>query len=108
MSWKRFAAGIGAGVAVTMIAKTTLDQKDTQLAPEKALKLVKKKASDLGTIEGSWVHMITETYEKDHLVYDVYRGGITLNENESEGTVSAYEFFVDAATGTIIDFQKQE
>lgn len=106
MSWKRFAAGIGAGVAVTMIAKTTMDQKEGQLAPEKALKLVKKKAAELGTIEGSWVHMITEQHEKDALTYDVYRGGVTIAE--LDGGASAYEFFVDAASGTIIDFQKQQ
>ncbi|MFC4737597.1 PepSY domain-containing protein [Bacillus daqingensis] len=105
MSWKRFAAGVGAGVAVTMIAKNTLDQKETVLAPEKALKLVKKKASDIGKIEGSWVHMITERYEKDQLVYDVYRGGVTIEEEDG---VFAYEFRVDAATGSILDFKKQE
>ncbi|SDO13600.1 PepSY domain-containing protein [Alkalicoccus daliensis] len=106
MSWKRFAAGVGAGVAVTMIAKNTLDQKESLLAPEKALKLVKKKASELGTIEGSWVHMITEQYEKEQLAYDVYRGGITIAEEN--GTVEAYEFYVDAVSGTIIDLKKQD
>ncbi|QKS72098.1 PepSY domain-containing protein [Paenalkalicoccus suaedae] len=106
MSWKRFAAGVGAGVAVTMIAKSTLDKSESKLSPEKALKLVKKKANELGTVEGSWVHMITEQHESDHLMYDVYRGGITLAEED--GQVSAYEFYVDAETGTILTFKKQD
>ncbi|CAM3855364.1 PepSY domain-containing protein [Alkalicoccus chagannorensis] len=106
MSWKRFAAGVGAGVAVTMLAKSTMDQREAPVAPEKALKLVKKKASELGTIEGSWVHMTTEKLEQEQLEYDVYRGGITITEED--GSAAAYEFFVDAPTGTIVSFQKQE
>ncbi len=106
MSWKGFAAGIGAGVAATVLAKNALDQKETLLSPEKALKLAKKKAADLGTVEGSWVHMMTEQYEHGNLIYDVYKGGITVSE--PEGTVNAYEFYVDAPTGTIIELVKQD
>ncbi|PRO65394.1 PepSY domain-containing protein [Alkalicoccus urumqiensis] len=106
MSWKRFAAGVGAGVAVTVLAKTTMDQKETLMQPEKALKLVKKKASEMGRVEGSWVHMIPESYDQEQLSYDAYRGGITVAEED--GNTSAYEFFVDAATGTVLEFKKQE
>lgn len=105
MGWKRFAAGVGAGVAVTMYAKNRLEKTDGKLSPEKALKMVKRKASHLGTIEGSWVHMITEEFEQDHLLYDVYRGGITCSDEN--GRMDAYEFFVDASTGTILALNKQ-
>lgn len=106
MSWKKFAAGVGTGVAVTVLAKTTMDQKESVLSPEKALKIVKKKAGEIGRIEGSWVHMMTEPCEHEHLMYDVYRGGVTIAEDD--GTVNAYEFYVDAPTGAIIELKKQD
>ncbi|WP_096189778.1 PepSY domain-containing protein [Evansella halocellulosilytica] len=106
MGWKRFAAGVGAGVAVTMLAKSQLDKRQEQLSPEKALKLVKQKAKSLGTIDGSWIHMITEELEKEGLIYKVYRGGITCTDEDDK--MSAYEFFVDAATGAILQLHKHE
>ncbi|MCE7791431.1 PepSY domain-containing protein [Salipaludibacillus sp. CUR1] len=106
MGWKRFAAGVGAGVAVTILAKNQLEKTDGKLSPEKALKSVKRKTTHLGTIEGSWVHMITEEFEQDQLVYDVYRGGITCSEEN--GKMAAYEFFVDASTGAVLALNKQE
>ncbi|MDG5787726.1 PepSY domain-containing protein [Evansella sp. AB-P1] len=105
MGWKRFAAGVGAGVAVTLLAKNQLE-KAQQLSPEKALKMVKKKADHLGSIDGSWVHMITEEFEQDQLTYNVYRGGITCTDED--GKMSAYEFYVDSATGTILKLEQQE
>lgn len=105
MSWKKFAAGVGAGVAVTVIAKKQLDRSDVGLSAEKALKLVKKQASEMGSLEGSWVHMVTEKFETDNLVYNVYRGGVTLADDE--GQISAYDFYVDASTGTILSLEKQ-
>jgi predicted small secreted protein len=106
LSWKRFAAGVGAGVAVTILAKNQLDKSEGKLAPEKALKLVKRKTAHLGQIEGSWIHMITEEFEQDHLLFNVYRGGLTCSD--TDGNMSAYEFFVDAATGTVLALNKQE
>ncbi|MBU9721077.1 MULTISPECIES: PepSY domain-containing protein [Bacillaceae] len=106
MGWKRFAVGVGAGVAVTLLAKNQLEKKQGLLSPEKALKMVKQKAGHLGSIDGSWVHMITEEFEKDQLTYQVYRGGLTCTDEN--GVMSAYEFFVDAATGTILKLEKQE
>ncbi|MCD8509979.1 MAG: PepSY domain-containing protein [Bacillus sp. (in: Bacteria)] len=106
MGWKRFAAGVGAGVAVTLLAKSQLEKNQGKLSPEKALKMVKWKTDHLGTIDGSWVHMITEEFKQDNLTYNVYRGGITCTDDS--GKMSAYEFLVDAATGTILKLNKQE
>lgn len=105
MSWKKFAAGVGAGVAVTVLAKKQMDRSDMGISAERALKTVKKQAAELGTIEGSWVHMVTEKFETDHLVYNVYRGGVTVGDEQGE--VAAYDFYVDAATGTILSLEKQ-
>ncbi|WP_280769964.1 PepSY domain-containing protein [Salipaludibacillus daqingensis] len=106
MGWKKFAAGMGAGVAVTILAKNQLEKTDGKLSPEKALKLVKRKTTNLGTIEGSWVHMVTEEFEQDHLLYDVYRGGITCSDES--GKMHAYEFFVDSSTGTVLALNEQD
>lgn len=106
MSWKGFAAGLGAGVALTVFAKNQLEKGESPLSAEKALKIVKKKAAQIGDVEGSWVHMMTEEYETDHLVYHVYRGGITIAEES--GKIAAYEFLVDSSTGTVLEFTKQE
>jgi len=106
MSWKRFAVGMGAGVAVTILAKNQLEKTDGKLSPEKALKLVKSKTTHLGKIEGSWVHMVTEEFEQDQLVYQVYRGGITCSDNS--GKMDAYEFFVDSSTGAVLALNNQE
>ena len=105
MGWKRFAAGVGTGVAVTLLAKNQLDKTQGLLSPEKALKMVKEKAKHLGTIEGSWVHMIPEKYETDELTYNVYRGGIT--STDENGKMDAYEFYADAASGSILKLTKQ-
>ncbi|MFA9559073.1 PepSY domain-containing protein [Evansella sp. AB-rgal1] len=106
MGWKRFAVGVGTGVAVTLLAKSQLEKTQGQLSPEKALKMVKRKAQHLGSIDGSWVHMITEKLDQDQLTFDVYRGGITCTDED--GTMSAYEFYVDATTGSILKLEKQE
>ncbi|SDZ29225.1 Predicted small secreted protein [Evansella caseinilytica] len=106
MGWKRFAAGVGAGVAVTLLAKSQLDKTQAALSPEKALKMVKKKVEHLGTIDGSWIHMITEDFEQDQLNYKVYRGGITCTDED--GDMSAYEFYTDSATGAILKLEKQD
>ncbi|UTR11433.1 MULTISPECIES: PepSY domain-containing protein [Evansella] len=106
MGWKRFAAGVGAGVAVTLIAKNQMEKNQSQLSPEKALKQVKEKAKHLGSIEGSWVHMIPEKYETDELSYNVYRGGITCTDEQ--GKMNAYEFYADSSTGAILKLVKQD
>ena len=106
VSWKRFEVGVGTGVAVTLLAKNQLDKTKPEISPEKVLKMVKKKVSHLGKVDGSWVHMITEKLEKDELVYDVYRGGITCTDET--GKMTAYEFYADATTGTILKLEKQD
>src|SRR5690554_1558515 len=106
MSWKRFAVGVGTGVAVTLLAKSQLEKTKTSLSPEKVLKMVKQRVDHLGKVDGSWVHMITEELEMDELVYDVYRGGITCTDES--GKMSAYEFFADSTSGTILKLEKQD
>ncbi|WP_026690709.1 PepSY domain-containing protein [Alteribacter aurantiacus] len=105
MSWKRFIAGVGVGVAVAWFAKDQLEQTSCNLSPERALKLVKRKMKDFGTIDGSWIHMMAEDFKSDNLTYSVYRGGVSCT---IDGKLHAFEFLVDASTGTILKLKRQE
>lgn len=97
---KRFIAGVGIGLALGYVLRPSLQSE--RLTPERALKEVKKTASQAFAISGSWIHMLPETIERNHISYEVYRGG--LSTTTAEGTVQ-YEFFVDTKTGALLDLQ---
>lgn len=91
-----FAFGLGLALGYVIKLQTEMFQKMT---PEKALKQAKETFKKSGPIHGSWIYMKPEDFEKNGLMYKVYRGGITRLEN---GENKQYEFYVDADTGTII------
>jgi predicted small secreted protein len=94
--------GIGTGLVGGFIAKQMLDHCST-LSPENVLEKVKDVFKEQGPINGSWIQMKPETFERDQLSYEVFKGGITkLVDNISE----QYEFIADATTGTILSIQK--
>lgn len=89
---------ISASFLVGFITKTVLNNK--QLTPEAALEAAKETFKMSGPISGSWIYMTPETLEKNGLVYNVYRGGITRqidNENVE------YVFYTDVNTGSVVD-----
>ncbi|WP_240370986.1 PepSY domain-containing protein [Anoxybacteroides rupiense] len=94
MRWKTFFAGAAAGFAAAYAVQTMRAR--TFISSEKALSLAKAAFQRSAPISGSWIQSEPETYEKNGLVYKVYKGGI-CRENEQ------YEVFIDAYTGTIID-----
>jgi predicted small secreted protein len=94
MSWKKFIAGAALGFAAAYAIKTKLEQQ--MLSSEKALSLAKAAFQQLAPISGSWIQTTPETYEKNHVRYTVYKGGICHDDAQ-------YEFVIDAYTGTIID-----
>ncbi|OIJ12460.1 peptidase M4 [Anaerobacillus alkalilacustris] len=98
MNIKRFLIGLGIGFAVGSVLKDQLTQEF--ISPEKALRIVKGKVGEQGVVEGSWIHMIPEDFEKRLLNYTVYRGGISCS---IEGDLHQFEFIVDAKTGTILE-----
>lgn len=100
MAIKRFIAGLGLGLAVGYLLRPTIGC--DRITPERALKEVKKTVARTHVISGSWIHMLPETIERNHISYDIYRGG--LSTTTEEGTVQ-YEFLVDTKTGTLIDLQ---
>ncbi|MDR6122044.1 putative small secreted protein [Bacillus sp. SLBN-46] len=99
MNWKSFIVGAAVGLIGGYVVKEVIDQK-TNVSPEKVLEQVKRQFKQNGPISGSWIHMETEPYEKQHIHYRVYKGGISKN---NEGSTEQYEFIADAQTGTLID-----
>ncbi|WP_462411279.1 PepSY domain-containing protein [Neobacillus sp. Marseille-QA0830] len=103
MNWKSsFILGAVIGVIGGYAAKEFISKK-TKVSPEKVLEYVKKQFKESGPISGSWIHMEAVPYEKHQFHYEVYKGGISKNDN---GTNEQYEFIADAYTGTLLDIRR--
>lgn len=101
MKWKNIILGIGIGIGASLGIHALL-QKNSQtsyITSEKALSIVKEVFAKKGEISASWIHMVPEQIELHGLAYDIYRGGITVNNNSQ---LQLYEFLVDAITGSIV------
>lgn len=98
MKWTKFLLGIGIGITSAYFVNKSINK---GLVPaEKALNTVKAAFKEKGPIDGSWIHMVPETFSKFDLDYTVYHGGISRTVNDQ---LEQYEFYVDANSGTIID-----
>lgn len=107
MNWKNILVGVGIGIGAGIGISAILQKKCSSLyiSPEKALSIAKEAFSKTGELTGSWIHMVPEQVENFHLPYEVYRGGVTVKqENGNE----RYEFFVEATSGTIIRVTEAE
>ncbi|GGF05822.1 MULTISPECIES: PepSY domain-containing protein [Halobacillus] len=103
MNWKKVAIAAGVGALAGYVVKEQVANKQG-VTPEKALKIAKEAFKKQGPISGSWIYMKPEELNKNGINYDVYRGGISKNQ---DGETSQYEFFIDSETGTIIDVTEQ-
>ncbi len=99
LSKKNVLLAAAVGVAIGYIAREQVS-KQTKITPEKALNQAKEMFKRKGPISGSWIYMKPEEIEKNGLLYDVYRGGVTRN---IDGDNKQYEFYVDIETGAVID-----
>jgi predicted small secreted protein len=99
MNWKSFFIGAAVGLIGGYMTKEILQQK-TNVSPEKVLEQVKRQFKQTGPISGSWIHMVTEPYERHDIHYEVYKGGISKNQ---DGSNEQYEFIADAQTGTLLE-----
>ncbi|MEH7544273.1 MULTISPECIES: PepSY domain-containing protein [Bacillaceae] len=99
MNWKSFFLGAAVGIVGGYVTKEILTQK-TNVSPERVLGAVKKHLQPKGSIQGSWIHMEAEPYDKNQMTYRVYKGGISQN---TDGNIKQYEFIADAQTGTLLD-----
>lgn len=84
---------------IGFLLKEQLDE-NKKLTPEKALQHAKETFQKNGPITGSWIYMKPEKIEKNGILYNTYRGGISRN---IDGNNQQYDFHVDIATGVIID-----
>lgn len=94
-----FALGMGLGFVAGYLLRDQLNSIQ-KLTPEKALQKAKEVLEQSGPINGSWIYMKPETFEKNGLSYRTYRGGISRN---IDGENKQYDFHIDIETGAIID-----
>lgn len=99
---RSFLLGTIVGIVLGFIAKAFLDEKQN-LSPEVALERVKTAFQRTAPVSGSWIYIEPQSYEKNGLVYDVYRGGITRTIDDQQ---NQYEFYADVKTGVVIDVEE--
>lgn len=99
MNWKSFIFGVGVGIFSGIMARELVTS-STFISSESVLEQVKNAFRKQGSINGSWIYSKTEPYEKNHITYSVYKGGISRMVN---GDLEQYEFIADAKTGIILD-----
>jgi predicted small secreted protein len=99
MSKRNLLLAAGIGAAVGYFTKQQIDQYK-QVTPEKALNHAKETFKKQGPISGSWIYMKPEEIERNGLLYNAYRGGVTRN---IDGENRQYEFYVDVETGAVVD-----
>ncbi|MCT2535028.1 PepSY domain-containing protein [Aquibacillus koreensis] len=104
MDWKKITIAAGVGALAGYIISDQITRRQ-HVSPEKALKIAKEAFKQQGPVSGSWIYMKPEQLVKNGLDYSVYRGGVTRTV---DGVNTQYEFYVDAATGTIIDVAATE
>lgn len=89
---------IAAGIGV--VIGYLLNSNAKKLTPEKALETAKETFQKNGPINGSWIYMKPKRLEKNGIIYDTYRGGISRN---IDGENKQFDFYIDIETGAIID-----
>lgn len=99
MSRKKVVLATGLGIAIGYLLKEQLAE-SKQITPEKALQYAKDSFQKNGPINGSWIYIKPEKIDKNGLTYNTYRGGISRNV---DGENKQFDFYVDIATGAIID-----
>lgn len=99
MNWKSFLLGTVTGLIGGYCLHKILDEQ-VPLSAEKVLADVKQTFKKDGSIDGSWMQMKLEEFEKYPVKTKVYRGGITRTR---DGEKQQFEFIADAYTGTILD-----
>jgi predicted small secreted protein len=96
--------GVGIGAAVGYLVAKQFN--DEAVTPEMALKKVKTalQQSDATKIIGSWIQTQTEKIDKFGLPYEVYNGGVSFKDQQSE---KQYNFRIDAKTGAILELDSK-
>ncbi|MCU9614247.1 PepSY domain-containing protein [Caldibacillus lycopersici] len=102
MKFKGLIIGVAAGVAASLLTKSIV-ARNHLFSSEEVLQNMKNMLKDNGKIIGSWIMTKPETLEKNASAYQVYRGGIT---REDENRQTDYEFVIDAKSGSILELSE--
>jgi predicted small secreted protein len=94
-----FSTGVAAGFLIREVAHRIEPTKPAELV----LHGIKQSFKEEGPIDGSWIYMKTEPFNRQAVSTDVYRGGIS---RVREGEFEQFEFFADSRTGTVVDLIK--
>ncbi|MBY6035141.1 PepSY domain-containing protein [Fictibacillus nanhaiensis] len=99
MKWRTI---LFAGLAGALAGYTVSRKRNEWISPEKALNLLKEKASEQYTITGAWILVNREETRVHNLPHTVYKGGFS---HSKQGSAVHYEFLVDASTGTLLQLE---
>lgn len=103
MKLKDYMMGLGTGIAIGVIASQAANKLDLNRSAELVLKDIKNSFKEEGPIDGSWIFMNPEPFQKGAIQLKVYKGGISRMKN---GKFEQYEFAADAKNGTVVDLVK--
>ncbi|MGM9924276.1 MAG: peptidase M4 [Bacillus sp. (in: firmicutes)] len=103
MKWQNAIVGAAIGFICGYATKCAVE-KYASTSPDAILAKVKETVSREGKITGSWILMKPETYTKNGLHYEIFKGGLTQMAEDGQ---KHYEFIADATTGTVIDMVEQ-
>ncbi len=91
------------GIVVAAIAaiatKKVLEQ--SKLSAEETLEFTKRAFSAKGHVQGAWISATPELYAYEGQEYEVYKGGISILEDDRETT---YQFTADSETGALLEY----
>ncbi|MER2170520.1 MAG: hypothetical protein ABS938_07765 [Psychrobacillus psychrodurans] len=103
MKLRDYMMGLGTGVVLGIVAS----QAATKINPNKPADLVlnniKNSFKEEGPIDGSWIYMSPEPFQKEAIRFEVYKGGISRIKN---GELEQFEFAADSKTGSVVDIAK--
>lgn len=99
MKKRYWLVGIGVAISAALMTKKVLDERS--LSAEDALEYTKRAFSAKGHVQGAWISASPEVYTYDGREYDVFKGGISVLENDEETT---YQFTVDSETGALLEY----
>ncbi|WP_313891541.1 hypothetical protein [Psychrobacillus sp.] len=103
MKIRDYMLGLGTGVVIGVIASQAANRMDINRSAELVLKDIKNSFKQEGPIDGSWIYMSPEPFQKEAIHINVYKGGISRVKN---GDLEQYEFAADAKTGTVVELVK--
>ena len=77
MKLKDYMMGLGTGIVIGVIASQATNKLDFNRSAELVLNEIKNSFKQEGPIDGSWIYMTPEKFNKEAISMKVYKGGIS-------------------------------